>query len=106
MSEREARIEALRDGWNRGTRKARGEAWVDGLVINCWSCMGSPISRGGMAAVGWLGWFVVVYGRMLEIFDVGGRTSGRWQDICVSITFICPQAGLCMTVLLAVYCAF
>lgn len=53
-------MEALREGWNWGTRKASGEDWVNGRVMNCWSCVDSPISREGMvvmALTGWVGGF-------------------------------------------------
>lgn len=64
-------MEALRDCWNVGVRKASGEAWVNGRAMNCDSCMGSAINRGGIVTV----WLVelsrvsLLVGTRTEIFD-------------------------------------
>lgn len=64
-------MEALRDCWKVGVRKASGEAWVNGRAMNCDSCMGSAINRGGIVTV-WLVDFAgvgLLVGKRTEIFD-------------------------------------
>lgn len=46
-------MEAFRDCWNVGVRKASGEAWANGRAMNCESCVGSAINLGGIVTV-WL----------------------------------------------------
>lgn len=62
-------MEAAREGWNWGARKARCDGWATGRVMICWSCVGSPIRRGGMVVMAcdvWVGGSWV----LLEIFEV------------------------------------
>lgn len=64
-------MEALRDCWNVGVRKASGEACVKGRAMNCESCVGSAINRGGIVTV-WLVDFAglgLLVGKRTEIFD-------------------------------------
>jgi hypothetical protein len=71
LSESEERIEALRDCWNVGVRKASGDAWVKGRAINCDSCVGSAINLGGIVTV-WpveLSRVRLLVGTRMEIFD-------------------------------------
>lgn len=64
-------MEALRDCWNVGVRKASGETWVNGRAMNCDSCVGSAINLGGIVTV----WLVelsrvrLLVGTRTEIFD-------------------------------------